>query len=111
MAGTLDLFFEVEVDWLTALLALQRLQKQYNCEEIYIREIQGLEAGNLLMRLFVPAQLDADLFTESFWRKYKSILALRRKAEPQISEQSQLLLQSLEPERTQAQTVSQPERF
>ena len=60
------------------LLTLQKLQRQYQTEQIYIQGIQHLRGG-ILVDLYILPEFDPDYFTIIFWRKYESILVSKKK--------------------------------
>ena len=60
------------------LLSLQKLQRQYQTEQIYIQGIQHLRGG-ILVDLYILPEFDPDYFTIIFWRKYESILVSKKK--------------------------------
>ena len=60
------------------LLTLQKLQSKYQTEQIYIQGIQNFRAG-IKVSLYIAPELDPNYFVEVFWRKYKSLLASKKK--------------------------------
>ena len=77
LIGSVDLFFDHNIDWFVFLLPLQKIEVQYNIKKIYIREIEYIQKNSLRINVVIAANFDNTNFIKYFWHKYALIMSAK----------------------------------
>jgi hypothetical protein len=74
MLGSINLFFEANLDWITFRSTFLQLKRKYRAHVIQIKGIEILSNQNFLIKITVFPGTEINAITSYFWQQYELLL-------------------------------------